>query len=353
MEQQKTVLLFYNHLSSFIKKDIEILSTKYQVISFNFETHSKLFLPLKFAQQNFFLLRHILFADLVVCQFASYHSVLPALFSKIFDKPCLVIVGGTDAHYYPGIGYGNWQKRFLKSATALTFKLCNHIAPKHNTLMRSENKYDTSEPAEQGIYARMPQLKTPFTEITNGYDSEKWKSPQTKTSNSFITVCSGWEFSFQYALKGVDLIVAAAKNFPDCEFAVLGVPNKNLIPNPPANLKVLPPAKNENLPQILGTYRFYLQLSMAEGFPNSLCEAMLCECVPIGSSVFSIPEIIGDTGFVLPHRHAENLLRVIQQALNSNADLLGKEARARIVHNYPLQLRKEKLLALCTQLIGA
>lgn len=351
-QQKKTILLFYNHLSSFVKKDIEILSVEYRVVSFDFQTSSKLLLPFKLVVQKVFLLRHILFADIVVCQFASYHSVLPALFSKLFGKPCLVIVGGTDAHHYPGIGYGNWQKRFLKTATAFTFRWCSHIAPKHDSLMQSVNEYDTSEPREQGIYARLPELKTSFSKIENGYDAAKWQCTQPKTKNSFITVCSGWEFDFQYQLKGIDLISAAAAAFPDCVFAVLGVPDAKLIPNPPANLQILPPAKNETLPHVLSGYQFYLQLSIAEGFPNSLCEAMLCECVPVGSAVFSIPEIIGDSGFVLQHRDDEELNVLLSQALKSNTAALGKSARARIVQNYPLQMRKEKLLRLCAELIG-
>ncbi len=330
---------------------MEILAEEYRVIGFDFETDSKAGIPFRFIAQKLFLLKNILRADLIICEFAAYHSLLPALFGKLFGKPCLIISGGTDAHYFPGIGYGNWQKKIVKTFTSLSFKLCSHIAPKHKSLMQFEYSYDSQEPSAQGIYARVPNLKTPFTEITNGYDSVKWHCTKEKRKNTFITVCSGWEFSFQYQLKGIDLMVDVAASFPDCEFIVLGVPGEKLIQKKSSNVKILPPVKNEELIGILSECEFYMQLSMAEGFPNSLCEAMLCECVPIGSNVFSITEIIGDSGFVLQHRNVEELRKLIGESLVADKNTLRGKARKRIADNYTLESRREKLLKLCDSLL--
>ena len=350
MRKQKNVLVFYNHLSSFIKKDLQILSEEFNVKSHDFLPKKKWQTPFSFSAQKLFLLRYIWSADLIVVQFAGYHSFLPALWAKVFGKPCLIISGGTDAHYFPKIGYGNWQKEFLSWFTKASFQWCSHIAPKHKSLMQCDYNYDKQEPAQQGIYARLPQLKVPFTEITNGYDTVKWHCTKTKKKNTFITVSGAWEYSFQQQLKGIDLILEVASMFPDCEFIILGVDNQSRIQTQSAKVKILHAVKNEELIDIFSECEFYLQLSMAEGFPNSLCEAMLCECIPIGSNVFSIPEIIGDSGFVLQNRNVDELRRLIQQALNADKNVLKKKAQLRIAENYTLEKRKEKLLSLCRNL---
>src|ERR1019366_1667408 len=345
----KTALIFYTFRSTFVKKDIDILAEQYIVLEHNFYSKKKWKTPIKLISQKLFLLKNIWSAQLIICQFAGYHSYLPALFGKIFGKPCLIVVGGTEAHCFPGIGYGNWQKGLLKIFTSLSFRLCTHLVPKHKSLMYIEYTYDDKEPNPQGIYARLPELKTPYTEITNGYDPSKWNCIKQKKKNTFITVATGWEYPFQQQLKGIDLILEVAPSFPDCEFIILGIVDADVIRAKSPNVKILPPAKNEDLAAIYSECSFYMQLSMAEGFPNSICEAMLCECVPIGSNVFSIPEIVGDSGFILKKRDSAELKALIEKALNCNLFDLGKKARKRIADNYTIQNRKEKLLKLCAE----
>ncbi len=351
MNGQKNILFFYNHLSSFVKKDIDILAESYNVRSHDFLPKSKLHTPVSFIKQFFFLLINIGRTNLIVVQFAGYHSFLPALFGWLFRVPCLIVVGGTDAHYFPGIGYGNWQKPILRTFTKLSFSFCSHIAPKHATLMNCVYTYTPDEPQQQGVNARIPGLQIPYTEITNGYDEIKWRCIAPKNPNTFITVSGAWEYHFQQQLKGIDLILKVAPQFPDCEFIILGVDNDSRIHATSPNVKVLPAVKNEELIKVFSRCEYYLQLSMAEGFPNALCEAMLCECIPIGSDVFSIPEIIGDSGFVLQQRNATDLSALLKQALLADKQALRVKARHRIAANYSIKKRKDRLLELCAGLI--
>lgn len=352
---KKQILYFHTNLSSFVKKDIEILEKKFIVKQFLFNASSKALLPFVFAKQKLFLLLNVFNASLIVCQFGGYHSFLPVLFAKIFNKRSLIITGGVDCVSYPSFNYGYLHKFPLGLFTKWSYRLANHIAPKHDSLMMSEDNYYSVDFPKQGIKYFIPGLKTPFTAIHNGYDAEKWKRISPKKKNTFITICGGWEYSFQQQLKGIDLIFAVAKFFQECQFLIVGVPlasSEGTENKPPSsNIKFIPPQKNENLVNFYSEAEFYLQLSISEGFPNALCEAMLCECIPIVSDVGAMPEIIGDSGFILKKRDIDLLKKIIGEAMICDKETLSKKAKKRIEENYTLEKREKKLLALSQSLI--
>ncbi|MFM8433393.1 MAG: glycosyltransferase family 4 protein, partial [Bacteroidota bacterium] len=294
------ILYFHTGLSTFVDKDIKILEEKGTVRRFNFSSSKKWKTPGFFILQIVFLFRYIFQSDLMVVQFAGYHSFLPAIFGRLSGKKTLIIAGGTDCVSYPAIGYGNFQKSLLGLFTRWSYRLCHHISPKHDSLRFCEYGYDSSAPSKQGILAFMPELDKPFTAIPNGYDAGFWHCVgEVRNKKTFITVSSGLEYPFQTRLKGIDLILDAAPELTDCTFTIVGVPEHIKLPLRSENVRVLPPADSATLRKLYCQHAFYVQVSMAEGFPNALSEAMLCGCVPIGSSVFSIPEIIGENGFLL------------------------------------------------------
>ncbi|MFN3939996.1 MAG: glycosyltransferase, partial [Chitinophagales bacterium] len=82
-----------------------------------------------------------------------------------------------------------------------------------------------------------------------------------------------------------------------------------------------------------------------------LGEAMLCGCIPIGSDAASIPEIIGDTGFILKKRDAGELKTLIFKALQSNKRELSEKAINRIKENWPSEKRESGLKSIIDTLV--
>ena len=340
MKKQNS-LYFFMGTSTFVEKDTSILSNFYNVKIFNFKFGKKWKIPFQIFEQFFFLLKHIPNTKIVFIQLAGFHSLLPILFSKLAGKKSVVIASGTDCHSFPSIGYGNYQRKFLGKATSWSLKNCTMILPKHKSLWQCKYTYDKNDFPEQGIAFFNKGIRTPYICIENGYTGDRFKATTGKLPNSFITVAGLLSRTSQQKLKGIDLIMDVASKFPLFTFTIVGA-DKSIFPVASENIQFIPNTPNEKLPSILSEHEYYLQLSMAEGFPNALCEAMLCECIPIGSEVFSIPEIISDTGFILKERSVvalEKLLHSLQ--LNKNEDY-GKKARERILTNYTLEKRKLK-----------
>ena len=346
-----TVLYFYPNLSTFVKKDIMMIETKYKVISYGFLPKRKAYVILSLIRQFFFILFHIGRSKVIICKFASYHSLFPGLFAKAFKRPFILINGGTDCVSFPSINYGNFNKKMQSIFTKWTYKLTSHIVTLHNSLVEYRYQYQDNDYPKQGFAYHIKNLKKPITEIYNGYDSKKWFKSKEKIHNSFITVAYGiGEKKINY-LKGIDLIIDLAKRFPDCRFYVIGA-NRNFIEKySKDNIVVLPPLQSSELIDYYSKSEFYLQLSISEGFPNSMCEAMLCECIPIGSDVGAISFIINKTGFILKRKNLNLLFQLVDRALNSDREKLQVKARERIMEIFNEEKREKRLLNLIESLI--
>lgn len=346
--------IFYSYVgkSTFIQKDLAIFNSVYEVIEFNFQSSTKSGTIFLFIKQFYKLLFYGIKSDLFVSHFSGYHSLLPGLFGIFFRKKILIISGGTDCHSFPSIGYGNFQKSILKWFTIWSYRFCDHISPKHNSLWECVYTYDKHDFPRQGIHAFMPYLNKKYTSIPNGFDSTLYSRCTEKKMKTFLTIAGNLHYPFQMQLKGIDLILDIAPSLPDYTFTIVGKPVVNNSFYIPPNVIFKDPIPTSDLILEYSRSEYYLQLSMAEGFPNSLCEAMLCECIPIGSNVFSIPEIIGDNGFVLQHRNKTELESLLKQVCTTSNREMGIHARVHVEVNYPLTRRKTELLQLCDEIIN-
>lgn len=343
--KKNKILYFYTIQSTFIQKDIEIISSEFSVKIFMFNVYNKKKLIIIFFKQFLFLFINIFNTKIVISQFAGIHSCLPVLFAKLFFKKSVIVAGGTDCVSFPSINYGNFANKNNSFFTRFCFKHTSIILPVHKSLIFYDYNYQPYDFKHQGIKQFIPNLKTNYTVIYNGYDSKYWHHKfKLKNSKSFVTVLGHVNSKFTLLLKGIDLYVEIAKKFTDCTFTIIG--GKSLIiEDKPNNLFLEPTIWGEKMVDVFSSHQFYVQLSISEGFPNALSEAMLCECIPIVSNVGGMPDIVEDCGYILKQKNINDVYKLVTLALNNNdAATLGRKARKRIKTNYTFENRKNKLL---------
>lgn len=322
--------------ATFVKRDIEILEKEFQVYKYHFNTTNKLLLPFAFLKQFFYLLFNGHKFNSMVIQSSGYVSFLPVVFGKIFNKTVVIIAIGTDCAKLPEINYGAHIKPVLAWFTNFSFKHANLVLPVHKSLEKSNYSYLDVKFPKQGIRNFIPNIKTPIIEMVNGYDTQKWQLLDLKrTENSFLTVSFALD-KVGYFRKGIDLIVAMAKQFPNYNFTIVG---EVLLQNEcPKNVNLIKNVPQTELLKIYNQHQYYFQLSMFEGFPNALCEAMLCGCIPIGSNVAGIPDIIGTSGYVLKKKNVDDLVELLS-SLEQNI-ITKEQVRNQIVENFPFKRRE-------------
>jgi len=333
--------------STFVEKDIRLLSASFQVDLRVDNWYSKPYLiPIRFIAQFFFLLFHIRRYKSVIVMFGGYWSLNPAIIGKLLKRKVIIIAGGTDCVSYPAINYGSLRKPILKKVIGCSFKYASVICPVDDSLVFFRNSfYDNSL---QGIKHFFPINNTPVRVVYNGYEAQQSSAiNKNKKKNSFVTLafCSTKE---RFVLKGIDLILQNAALFPDAHFTIGGVSNvEKYFPGIPENVTLLGPLSPDAVKQLFSEQEFIIQISISEGFPNALCEAMSQGCIPISSPVGAMPVITGDTGFTMMKRTDEDFQNVIQQALSlSEAEkpLKSVQAAGRIAEAFTESKRASQLI---------
>lgn len=339
-KRKEKLLLVYVKRATFVKRDEKILLKSYDVTNYHFNTEKKWYLPSAFLKQFFYLLLFGFKYSRIVIQSAGYVSFLPVIFGKIFSKKVVIIAIGTDCAKLPEINYGAFSKSILAWFTAFSFKHCSLILPVHKSLAKSNYTYFPVKYKKQGILNLVPKCKTPISEVVNGYNTKKWHITKgNRLKNSFLTVSFALD-KVGYYRKGIDLVIAMAKAFPKYHFTIVG---KVFLPEKaPENIRFIDNVPQEKLVQIYNQHQYYFQLSMFEGFPNALCEAMLCGCIPIGSNVAGIPDIIGDAGYVLEEKQEKKLAKIITNLSNNTRSSL--DVRNQITKHFPYKRREKELL---------
>ncbi|MGB8218566.1 MAG: glycosyltransferase family 4 protein [Candidatus Methanoperedens sp.] len=327
MNRRIKVLFVRTSKSSFIQKDLELLRRHFYVKEVDFLLNRK---NLKGTLVTTFkMISGVLWADITFSWFAGYHAYWAVRLSKLFKKKSIVIVGGYEVAMVPEIGYG----AMLHEKDA---RIVRYILKNGDKVLTVDDGLKLDAIKNVGVTGE--NIET----VPTGYDYEILK-PDGEKENIVLTVSVGdsWE---RAKLKGLDTFVYAAKYLQDVKFVLVGVQGellydlKNIAPS---NIIFVAQMPQSGIFPYHQKAKVYCQLSMREGLPNALCEAMLCECVPVGTDVQGIRTAIGDTGFYVPYGDPEATANAIKEALMSDK---GKEARERIKKIFPVERREKDLI---------
>ena len=342
---KKNLIFIYPKLYTFIQTEIKLLSDEFNLISINQNWERKILLPFNLIRQVIFLVINIRKVDTILISFGGYWSFFPALFSNLLAKKVAIVMHGTDCVSFPEIEYGNLRNPILSFVTKKSLQWASIILPVSESLVYTENNYYSSKTLKFGYNYHLSNIKTPYKVIHNGLNVLDWVRDNEiiRNKTSFVTVLGKGKIK----IKGVDLIIEVASRFPNSIFYLAGIENVKGY-NIPKNIICKGRLTPEELKVLFNQSQFYLQLSNTEGFGVALCEAMLCECIPLVSDVNFLPNIIGDSGFVLNKRNSDMLVDLINMALNSDIIHLEQKARKRIKDNFSVNKRKKMLLSVLT-----
>lgn len=348
MSKKKSLIYVYPSKSTFILRDVAFLKEDFEVVESFFDLKDKKNVPIQFIKQFFLLFRHIFSAQAVVCHFAGYSSFLPVIFCKILRKKCFVIVAGNDGSRFPDFNYGNYTKKVFGFVTGFSIQHATRVLPVHESLYFQDYTYYPGGMPAQGYAYFYPNAKsTPYSPLYYGYDAAVFTilPNATRKKNSFISI-GNMADKYCFVRKGYDLILELAKLRPEMHFTLVGWDGKLEIEELP-NVEILSFKTQAEVIQLFNEHQYYFQLSIMEGFPNALAEAMLCGCIPIGSNVSGIPFIIGDEKAILHQKDVQKLNEIVNlftEKSDEELTLKSNQARTRIVENFPVERRKKELI---------
>lgn len=282
------------------------------------------------------ILRHLRTADVTFTWFASVYSAAVVALARLSGKRSVIVIGGVDASKEPEIGYGIWLSPWKAPLV--------RWAMRHAARLLVVDPFFTNEVRRLAAYdgANIEYVPT-------GYDPGRW-TPEGPKELLVFTVAGCHDLA-RVRKKGLDLLFDAARSLPGIRFAVAGI-HEGILPAvsdmAPPNVEILPFLPRENL---LGWYRrakVYCQPSWTEGLPNSLCEAMLCRCIPVGTAVGGIPTAVAGVGFLVPRGDARALAQALTAAMASD-DAAADAARRHIAAAFTLERREASLVRILTE----
>ncbi len=269
------------------------------------------------------------------CWFASVYGAIAILGANLLRKKSVVVIGGVDIAEEREFGYGLWRSRWKSALVGKAIKTADKVLVVDRSLKNE-------------VLDRVKYDGTNVEILPTGYDPNVWRPFGPK--ESIILTVAAIQDEGRLKIKGIDLLFDVARKLPHLNFMLIGFdPLKFPTFIPPSNLTCVNILDQSELLSYYQRSRIYCQPSRREGLSNTLCEAMLCGCIPVATDVGGSAQAIGAQGVLVRPMDAESLAGGIEQALTM-ASGIGLKARERIIDLFPKLRREKRLIELIREL---
>ncbi len=322
------ILLTSTHVTSFIKDDVAFLRSCFPV------DH----LVTSGPTAPFSILGHLRSATHTLTWFASVYAGLVVLGARLFGKKSILIVGGADVARFPDIGYGLWNSRWKSAVASYALRRADRVLAVDAYLKdqaRSLARYNGSN----------------IEIVPTGFDAGFWTPGNIREDRVLtVAVCVN---ATRARVKGIDILLQTARAMKDVPFSIVGMSPAVISlyrPGAPDNVEMVPPVERTALREYYRRSRVYCQPSRIEGLPNSVCEAMLCGCIPVGTRVGGMQSAMGEHGRLVSYGDPEQLTVALREILRNPDPAAPERGRTYIIERFPKQRREKELLRVIREL---
>ncbi len=275
-----------------------------------------------------------LWADVIVAWFGSYHAFFAFLPALLLRRKRVIIASGYDVANEPTLDYGGLRAGIRRWMGLQAFQWAHQVLAVSNF---------SAQEALKNAHVAPEKLQV----IYHGLDASTFAAlDDTTNRQAVLTVAVVNQESMRR--KGLALFVETAKQLPAVPFTLVGPWRDNAIDElralAPPNVTFVGGLFGNDLVQCMASAQVYVQLSAYESFGMAVAEAMLCGCVPVVTDRGALPEVVGETGFVVAYGDIEATAHAIRQALAADPGS-RQQSRQRIIDHFSLEARRTQLLA--------
>ena len=312
--------------SSFVQTDRRILAERFRVR----------YVPWRGKRSIPNLVWSVLRSDVAFSWFALDHAYGACRVARLAGRKSVVVVGGVDAAKREDLGYGV------------------HLDPKMGprsryALAHTDRVLVVDDSLREEIHRNTGIDRPEIVTVPLGFDTDRFR-PDGASRTNVLSV--GIVNDVNLRRKGLETFVRAARHAPDLPFVLVGArandATSRLRAEAPSNLRILGRLRDQDLLEEFRRARVYVQVSEYEGLPTALGEAMACGCVPVGTRVAGIPNLIGDTGRYVTVGDPAGTARAIEDAFRGGD---GAAARQRIEDYFSLERRRRALIEIIEGLV--